>query len=147
MGWLTALQGRLVGLDTTPLIYFIEEHPTYLDKVRRFFSAMDRGEFTAITSTVTLLEVLVHPLRLRDDTLVQQYRSILLNARGLTTVPLSHDIAEEAARLRAAYSIRTPDAIQLATALRAGASHFLTNDARLPVLPALEMLILDDLPT
>jgi hypothetical protein len=28
--WIEALQGKVVGLDTTPLIYFIEENPTYL---------------------------------------------------------------------------------------------------------------------
>jgi hypothetical protein len=30
MGWLATLRGKVVGLDTTPLIYFIEENPTYL---------------------------------------------------------------------------------------------------------------------
>ena len=59
MGWLTALQGKVVGLDTAPLIYLIEEHPVYLDRVRPFFEAMDRGEFAVVTSTVTLLKVLI----------------------------------------------------------------------------------------
>lgn len=45
MEWIEALQGKIVGLDTTPLIYFIEENPTYLDMVHPFFEAMDRGEF------------------------------------------------------------------------------------------------------
>lgn len=31
MGWIENLKGEVVGLDTTPLIYFIEENPTYLD--------------------------------------------------------------------------------------------------------------------
>lgn len=145
MGWLTALQGKVVGLDTTPLIYLIEEHPVYLERVRSFFRSMDRAEFTVVTSTVTLLEVLVHPFRHQDVKLAEQYRNILLNARGLTTVSMSADIAEEAARLRAAYKIRTPDAIQVATALHEGASHLLTNDVRLRPLTELQVLILDEL--
>lgn len=132
MEWVTALQGRVVGLDTAPLIYFIEENPTYLETIRPFFVAMDRGEFRVVTSTVTLLEVLVHPFRRGEKELAQQYRDILLGAEGLITISLSQDIAEVAARLRASHNIRTPDAIQMATALRAGASHFLTNDVRLP---------------
>ncbi|MGB7533127.1 MAG: PIN domain-containing protein [Halobacteriota archaeon] len=145
MGWIENLRGQVVGLDTTPLIYFIEENPTYLDTVRPFFVALDRGEFRVVTSIVTLLEVLVHPFRHNDTALVQQYREILLNAEYLTTMVLTHEIAEEAARLRAEHNIRTPDAIQLATAIHEGASFFLSNDARLPPLPTLQILVLDEL--
>ena len=60
MEWVADLSGKVVGLDSAPLIYFIEEHPAYLATVRPFFEALDRGEFTVVTSMVTLLEVLVH---------------------------------------------------------------------------------------
>lgn len=63
MEWLTQLQGQIVGLDTAPLIYFIEQNETYLELVRAFFGAMSRGEFQVVTSTLTLSEVLLHPLR------------------------------------------------------------------------------------
>ena len=145
MGWIENLRGAIVGLDTMPLIYFIEENPTYLYKIRPFFVTMDRGEFQVVTSIVTLLEVLVHPFRYGDTVLAQQYREILLNAENLTTTLLSYEIAEEAARLRAEHNIRTPDAIQLATAIHEGASFFLTNDARLPSPPTLQVLVLDEL--
>jgi predicted nucleic acid-binding protein len=108
---------------------------------------MDDGDFGVVTSIVTLLEVLVHPFRHGDTILAQQYRDILLNAKGLTTLLLFQDIAEEAARLRATHNIRTPDAIQMATATYAGASFFLTNDSRLPSLPGLKVLVLDELKT
>jgi predicted nucleic acid-binding protein len=70
---------------------------------------------------------------------------MLLNASHVTTVRVSQVIAEEAARLRANYSLRTPDAIQLATAIRSGASFFLTNDSKLPSLTSLNVLILNRL--
>jgi predicted nucleic acid-binding protein len=143
--WLVALRGQVVGLDTAPLIYFIEENPTYLATVRPFFEAMDRGEFSVITSMVTLLEVLVHPFRAGDADLAQQYRDILLHADRLTTIGLSQNIAEEAARLRATYNLRTPDAIQLATTIHAHTSHFFTNEDRYPPVPGLRILVLDTL--
>jgi len=35
--WIDALRGSTVGLDTGPLIYYIEEHPAFLAKTRPFF--------------------------------------------------------------------------------------------------------------
>jgi hypothetical protein len=53
--WIDALEGKVVGLDTTPLIYLIEEHPVYLPLVRPFFEAADRGRLSFVTSVVTLV--------------------------------------------------------------------------------------------
>ena len=144
MGWLDDLQGKTVGLDTAPLIYFIEENPAYIETVRFFFEAMDRGDFLVVTSTVTLLEVLVHPFRSNNRKLAAEYRDILLNSK-LTILEVSTSIAEQAAQLRAAHNIRTPDAIQVSAALSAGASHFLTNDIRLPEIPSIQIFSLDAL--
>ncbi|MGQ9625392.1 MAG: hypothetical protein ACUVV0_00610 [Anaerolineae bacterium] len=33
MGWIEALRGRIVAVDTAPFIYLIEENSTYLEKV------------------------------------------------------------------------------------------------------------------
>jgi len=142
--WLNTLRGKTVGLDTAPLIYFIEENPIYIETVRPFFEAMDRGDFTVVTSTITLLEVLVHPLRGKNKELAAEYRDILLNSQ-LMTLGVSNAIAEQAARLRAAHNIRTPDAIQISAALNAGATHFFTNDVRLPEIPSIKVLSLDAL--
>ena len=54
MEWMTGLRGTVVGLDTAPLIYFIEENPDYVSVVQPFFEAMDQGEFGVVTSVVTL---------------------------------------------------------------------------------------------
>ena len=41
--------------------------------------------------------------------------------------------------------LRTPDAIQISTALKAGATLFFTNDIRLPEIPYIQILLLDSL--
>ncbi|MBW4608280.1 MAG: PIN domain-containing protein [Hassallia sp. WJT32-NPBG1] len=144
MEWIVQLQGAIVGLDTAPLIYFIEENPTYLEITDAFFEAMFRGEFMVVTSVITIPEVLVYPLRQGNITLAQQYRDILFNSQ-VTTIEVVSNIAETAAQLRANYNLKTPDAIQMATAINEGASFFLTNDGRLPSLPGLSVLVLDQL--
>ena len=97
MEWIAQLQGKVVGLDTAPLIYFMEQNPNYLEMMRLFFRSFDRGDFRMVTSTVTLVEVLVHPLRQGNRILAQEYREILLNQESLTVVELTPDIAETAA--------------------------------------------------
>lgn len=145
MEWLESRRGQVVGLDTAPLIYFIEEHPVYLSTVVSFFQAVSKNELQVVTSTISLTEVLVRPLRQNDADLARQYREILQNSEGISCVPLSSEIAEEAARLRSENNIRTPDAIQMATAILHGAESFLTNDAGLPSIPNLQLLVLNDL--
>ena len=147
MEWVKALRGTIVALDAAPLIYFIEENPHYLPAVRLFFEAVDRGDFEVLTSTLTLTEVLVHPLRGGNQRLADQYRNILLRARHVKTVAITDAIAEAAAGLRSTIGLRTPDAIQCATAIHTGATSFLTNDARLSDIPKLKVLILDQLTT
>jgi predicted nucleic acid-binding protein len=139
VGWVEALYGQVIGLDTAPLIYYLEAHPTYLPLVDPFFNALDRGEVQVVTSTVTLTQ----PLRQGNAALAQRYRELLLGTPGLAVQAVTPAIAEEAARLRAAHGFRTPDAVQLATALTGSASSFLTNDAQLARVPGLRVHVLD----
>ena len=145
MEWLKPLQGRVVGLDTAPLIYFVEENPFFLPVVRPFFEGLDRGDFVAVTSSLTLTEVLTQPFRKGNGRLVESYRNILLDSANLITADVTPDIAERAARLRAERNLRTPDAIQIATAMAEGAVALLTNDSRLVPPPDLRILVLSEL--
>ncbi len=103
--------------------------------MRPLFAALSKGRFTAVTSTITLLETLVHPLRTKQPALAQRYQGILLNAQNLTTYDLTPPIATKAANIRAEYNFRTPDAIQVATAVHAGATFFLINNHNLQKYP------------
>ena len=146
MAWTDELRGQVVGLDTAPLIYYVERNPTYVDTVRPFFAALTAGEFRAVTSILTLSEVLVEPMRRNDTRLAAHYRAILLHTPGLATMRVSRRIAERATAIRAAHRrVRLPDAVQLATALIGRADFFLTNDIALPSLPGLKMLVVEDL--
>lgn len=145
MEWIARLKGKIVGLDTAPIIYFIERHPLYIETMRPFMEALKREEFVVATFTITLVETLVKPLKSGDKYMTRRYSNILLKTKELKVLPLSTQIAEKAAQLRATYNLHTPDAIQLATALSVGATSFLTNDIHLPSIPGLQMLVLNDL--
>jgi predicted nucleic acid-binding protein len=65
------------------------------------------------------------------------------NFPHLSVIPVTDDIAERAAFLRARYNLRTPDAIQVATALISGSPAFLTNDKSLSSIEGIDIVILD----
>lgn len=54
-------------------------------------------------------------------------------------------VAEQAALLRAKYNLRTPDAVQLATAVEVRADYFFTNDDRLKLVREITVVTLSDL--
>lgn len=128
MGWVADLRDKTVGLDTAPLIFYIEDHPSYADLLAPFFEAVRLGDIQIVTSTVTLLEVLVHPLKHGNESLAHEYNDILLSSPNILTVPVTAATTQVAAELRATGRLKTPDAIQLATAINHHADAFLTGD-------------------
>lgn len=142
---LTQLLGRgHVALDTAVFIYFIEEHARYLPIIEPLFAEVAQGEREIVTSALTLLEVMVVPFRAGDAALAARYEALLTRSRGLHLIAIDRDQLRAAAQLRARYGVRTPDALQLAAALQARCSAFVTNDRRLPALPGLQIVQLDE---
>jgi predicted nucleic acid-binding protein len=141
---ITTLRSNIF-LDTAPLIYFIEGHSAYQAVLNQVFEANDNGKFNFITSSITLLEVLVKPLREGNTKLADQYKSILTNATGIEIFEITAEISVKAADLRAKYRLQTPDAIQMATAILNNANYFLTNDFRLASVPEIKCITLSEL--
>lgn len=132
MGLMAALGKGPVALDSAIFIYFLEEHPDHLEALTPLFEAIDGGKLQAVTSAVTLLEVLVVPYRAGNSALAEKYETLLRRSRGLTLLELTLPLLRLAAQIRADTSIRTPGALQVAAGLSAGCSAFLTNDRRIP---------------
>ena len=134
-----------LGMDTAAIIYFVEANPTRVDQCRAVFREVLNGRIIAFTSLLTLTETLVHPLRNADRVLEEEYRVLLLETDGIISLSVDAPTAHRAADLRARYGLRTPDAIQLATAIGAGCEAFLTNDGGLRRVKEFRVIVLDDL--
>ncbi len=134
-----------IGLDTAPVIYFIEEHPTYLPIVAPLFAQIDAGIFAGFTSTITVAEVSVMPLRANRPDLQSQYLDLLLHSANFETKPVDAALAQAGASLRARYNIRLPDALQIAAALATGCEAFLTNDGGLKRVSEIKVLVVSEL--
>lgn len=134
-----------IGLDTNLFIYFLEAHPRYGAWCASLFDRIERGHNPAVTSTVTLLELLVQPYRDQKEELAQKIFALTSTYPKIEWVPVSMSLADRAAELRARYRLSTPDAIQLATAIGHKATRFYGNDRSLRRVKEIECLLVDDL--
>jgi predicted nucleic acid-binding protein len=92
-----------------------------------------------------LTEVLVLPIQKGQPGLQMAYTDLLLKSTNFYLEPIGALIAARAARVRASYHLRTPDALQVATAMEQGCQAFLTNDRAFLRVSELRVLLLDDL--
>ncbi len=125
-------------------IYHLEDHATYAALTQPIFEAWEAGRNSGVTSVITLLEIMVKPKREGKQEAAQDYWELLTTFPHLSIVEIDLALADRASDLRAKYGIRTPDALQVAAALSAGATGFITNDEQLKSLTELEVLLLSD---
>jgi len=118
----------IVFLDTAPVIYFFEQHPDFFPALKTLFDQLYETDAQAITSIITYIELTTHPARLGKSQLVRKYRDYLTNSDNISLFPLNIDIADHVVEMRAKYNFKTPDAIQLGTAVACGADYIITND-------------------
>ncbi len=130
-------EGALLWLDSAPIIYTLEDHPRFAARFRPVFEAHAAGSVRFAVSPVTIAEVLTGPLKAGDEALARRYRALLESWR---VVPFDADIAEGAARLRAAYGLKWPDAVQAASALEINADALVTHDRDFSRLSALRII-------
>ena len=134
---------RRVALDTCVFIYQLEANARYIALSDAAFSWIERPECSAVTSTITMTEVLVQPYRGRDDSRADEFYALLSTYPHLEWVAPNLEIADLAARLRAVHRLRTPDALQAATAIHALATGMITNDPAFARVGAFETAVLD----
>jgi predicted nucleic acid-binding protein len=133
MGIVESLINKRVFLDTAPIIYYIENQHQYKSLLDNLFELNAQGKIMFITSSLTVMEVLVQPIRLLKPEIANAYLKILTSSSNLEIVDLTINISKKAAELRAKYNIKTPDAIQMATAIESQSDFFLTNDIQLEI--------------
>ena len=135
---------RRIALDTPVFIYQLENNPTYADLTDRIFTWLEHTAGGAVTSTITMTELLVLPYRDADQGSVDEIYTLLSTYTHLEWIAPSLEIADMAARIRATHRLRTPDALEAATALHAGVSGLITNDPVFKRVAGLETMVLDD---
>jgi predicted nucleic acid-binding protein len=140
-----ALTGhRRIGIDTNILIYFLEANPKYLGLAEVVVDWMGDAGHSAVTSTLTMTDILVGLYRRGDIDHVRETRARLLELPHLDWLAPQIEVGSLAAELRATHRLHAVDAVQLATAINGGATCLVGNDAAYKRVRGLEVLLLDD---
>lgn len=92
-----------------------------------------------------MTELLVQPYRDRDEQQVDEFYGLLSTYPNLDWIAPNLEIADLAARMRALHRLRTPDALQAATAVCAAATGLITNDPVFERVEGFETVVLDKL--
>jgi predicted nucleic acid-binding protein len=127
-------------LDTIIFIYQLEAHSRYLALTDPVFAWMERPNSRAVTSTITMAELLAQPYRNGNDEL--SFMACCPQIRTWSGWPDPRNCRRGVAPARL-YRLRTPDALQAATATHALATGLVTNDSVFERVDGFETLVLD----
>lgn len=139
------LRGKRLYLDTNVFIYFVEASPLFAGVVHALFAAINAGAVEALTSELTLAELLVQPMREGRLDIAARYTAGLSAPSPIRTVEVSRQLLIDSAELRATYGGKLPDAVHMVTAAATGCDRLITADAKMKAPPDLTVTLLSEL--
>jgi predicted nucleic acid-binding protein len=134
---------RRIALDTSVFIYHVEATPRYVGLTDQIFAWLEQPGHSAVTSTITMTELLVQHYRDSAEQRANEFYALLATYPNLAWIAPDLEVADTAASIRATHRLRTPDALQAATALHARATALLTNDPVFERVDVFETMVLD----
>jgi len=122
-----------IALDTNLFIYFLEGIEPYATKVESLLNSLMRRENEGIVSTISIAEVLTGFYIAKDEEGAKKTKNLFkdLTSNGFEIVPVTFEIADIAASLRARRGGRLPDALIVATAIDRAANLIYSQDEEL----------------
>ncbi len=140
-GFSIIVDGQKVALDTVILIYFLEKNPRFYHLVKDLLYRIEQGQIQASMSSLVFAELLVPAYRIQQKNQAETIIRLFSVFPNLEITPMTTDIANESAKLRAEFNLRTPDAIHVATAIHNKTDFLITNDKKLQNIDKLKVLI------
>ena len=133
----------VVYLDASVLALHLTGEPSYLPLTRVALGGMRDGDFSGLTSALSVFQLLVEPYRSGTEGAAEEVERLLMSLPGLEIVPLSATISGQAAQVKAQVGGSLARAVQIATALGSDAEVFVTQRSALRRIAGLGVLQLD----
>jgi len=117
--------------DTNLFIYFFENYGNESQRTKALLQRMSERGDELFTTTLTIGEVIIQPLRQGDLDRCDRYENAIRTYANVLTFDIAAARNFAILRANSKQNIRPPDAIQLACAATARVDLFLTNDTHL----------------
>lgn len=134
-----------IGLDSMCFLYQFSNHLLYGPLTQIIFDLAQERKIHCYTSTISLIETFILPEKQRDVFMINRYEKFFQHLPNLQVTAVDWNTGRLVSKLKAKYSgIKTPDAIQIASALLQGCSLFVTNDKQLRQVSEIKVTLLSD---
>lgn len=114
------IKKKKVMIDTNIVIYFLEGNEIFGNISKDVFSIVEKGKAKGFISVVTATEILVKPMKLRNNLLIDRITRFLNTFPNLSLVDIDKTIAMEAAKIRSKTGLKMPDALIISSAIVTG---------------------------
>ena len=130
-----------VFIDTAPFVYILEYNKIFTPATEMVFSEFPENT-VFITSVITYAEFCVKPITKKNSDAIKEFLSFAEDMNcDFKNVDIS--IAKIVAILRAKYKfLKTPDALQIATAIHYNCDKFITNDKKLKQISEIDVVLI-----
>jgi len=132
-------------VDANVLIYMLDPASEWHPLAMRLVSSAADGRVALVTGDVAMSEVMVMPYRHGDPEIVREVRQLFEAPSPIRVIEHPRSVFDLAAQIRGRLGAGLVDALHLATAIEAGCDALISHDARMPRLPQMPVLRLDEL--
>lgn len=132
MGLVTIRNSQIISLDSNIFIRALDDEGPLGSKARDLLEYLKQIQPKIFISTIVLEEFLVKVFKQQRQSQIN-YILDFLTLDGLVGIlDINKEVAIMAAKIRAKYAVKAPDAIHLASAIVSGADLFITTDKKIP---------------
>lgn len=132
-GIISVVKGyKTIALDTNIFVRALDD-PTILgERAGVLLSYIKQTDKKVFISTLVLEEFFVKVYKNKRGKETDYILDFITMGGLATVISVDQEVALSAAKIRAEYNLKAPDALHLASAINAGADVFITTDKRLP---------------
>jgi len=115
-------------LDTNIFLNVINQEEPFFSDSSALLDLVDDGRFFGVVSTISVAELSVGYYAAGDEAGLRRFLLHLLSSENYQLVDVDSNVAELAGKIRNETGLRLPDALIIASGLKAGADHVVTGD-------------------
>jgi predicted nucleic acid-binding protein len=115
-------------LDTNIFLNVINQEEPFFSDSSALLDLVDDGRFFSVVSTISVAELSVGYYAAGDEAGLRRFLLHLLSSENYQLVDVDSNVAELAGKIRNETGLRLPDALIIASGLKAGADRVVTGD-------------------